>query len=68
MATNPDNTSEGLFIIDLSKLGLSHEELIEIETDINAAVMARLKANPKGAKRSFMRPPGPPMGLWIQEK
>lgn len=66
MPAESEARREGLFIIDISKLGLSHEELLEIEKDINAAVMNRLKTRSKGKKPSFLRPPGPPMGLYIK--
>jgi hypothetical protein len=64
----PAKAKEGLFIIDISGLGLSHKELLAIEKEINQVVMARLKEKPELAKRKFMRPPGPPMGLWEGER
>jgi hypothetical protein len=64
MANGTDKQREGLFIVDVSKFGLSHDELLNIEKDINAAVMKHLQAKAGAGSFRFLRPPGPPMGLW----
>jgi hypothetical protein len=64
MANDAGKKREGLFIVDISGLGLSHEELLKVEKDINDAVMKHLQGNRAAAGAKFLRPPGPLMGLW----
>jgi hypothetical protein len=68
-AKKKETKSTGVFVVDLSPLDLSEEQLLSIESSIQAAVVGQLATFSLGAGASNIGVGGggPPMG-WFAEK